>query len=547
MICPKCGQEYTGDSCPRCQGPKIIVNNQEYLQRKMEYEKKQAEVKSASSSHGKNPSDETEKKNSTLPGQELKPDEVFKKIVDKARKEGKTASEGVLGSASNGKAVKLVKKILILVIALTVIFISSGTVVKLVKRNNQTLYVRYNGKIYNMSGIDSVYVCDSDKAYFDPEGRNFYTPDEPADIVGKTVTEKLSSENGKYFVSEVYDQGIGKYTLYLWNNDVNYKLSENSNKKSVIYVSDEGNVVYKETVMINDVGGMGNTGLYLSQLVKGESGLIPAVTQLSEQIRQACVYSDKKLIIYNTGEDTLYSFCYGRDKTERVIAEDVTAIYPVVSGKKGYYSYRAEQINTDKDVSSLVYVSGGKAWLYDCLDKNETAVEIDSATGGTSEYIITNSNGIYSAGSSVLRYASFKNEKNGEYSDVLILGNTANIVYFSEKDILIAVASDGRLVSVNKGIAKDITDAVTEGSLSEVDNTDNGITYIRNAVLYYANVSSLREMVMSEAGSNVSTSGTLMYKNRLFYCNDKGSLCSCTVSGKDDKIIGEVDNFWLGK
>ena len=106
MICPKCGQEYTGDSCPRCQGPKIIVNNQEYLQRKMEYEKKQAEVKSASSSHGKNPSDETEKKNSTLPGQELKPDEVFKKIVDKARKEGKTASEGVLGSASKGKAVR---------------------------------------------------------------------------------------------------------------------------------------------------------------------------------------------------------------------------------------------------------------------------------------------------------------------------------------------------------------------------------------------------------------------------------------------------------
>ena len=87
--------------------------------------------------------------------------------------------------------------------------------------------------------------------------------------------------------------------------------------------------------MINDVGGMGNTGLYLSQLVKGESGLIPAVTQLSEQIPPACVYSDRKLIIYNTGEDTLYSFCYGRDKTERVISEDVTAIYPVVSGKEG--------------------------------------------------------------------------------------------------------------------------------------------------------------------------------------------------------------------
>ena len=166
----------------------------------MEYEKKQAEVKSASSSHGKNPSDETEENNSVLPGQELKPDEVFKKIVDRARKEGKAAGDGAYRSVSKAKAVKLVKRIIILAIALTVIFISSGTVVKLVKRNNQTLYVRYNGKIYNMSGIDSVYVCDSDKAYFEPEGKNFHTPDEPAEIVGKTVTKKFSSENGKYFV-----------------------------------------------------------------------------------------------------------------------------------------------------------------------------------------------------------------------------------------------------------------------------------------------------------------------------------------------------------
>ena len=49
MLCPKCGQEYEGDKCPRCSGPQIIVNNSDYLRRKKAYEEKQAGKKSASS------------------------------------------------------------------------------------------------------------------------------------------------------------------------------------------------------------------------------------------------------------------------------------------------------------------------------------------------------------------------------------------------------------------------------------------------------------------------------------------------------------------
>ena len=49
MICPKCGQEYEGDKCPRCNGPEVIVNNADYLKRKRAYEEKQAGKGSASS------------------------------------------------------------------------------------------------------------------------------------------------------------------------------------------------------------------------------------------------------------------------------------------------------------------------------------------------------------------------------------------------------------------------------------------------------------------------------------------------------------------
>jgi hypothetical protein len=52
---------------------------------------------------------------------------------------------------------------------------------------------------------------------------------------------------------------------------------------------------------------------------------------------------------------------------------------------------------------------------------------------------------------------------------------------------------------------------------------------------------------MSEAGSSVSTSDTLMYRKRLYYYNSAGKLCSCTMKGSDNKLIGDVEKFWLGE
>lgn len=59
MLCTKCGQEYEGSQCPRCDGPVILVNNSDYLARRKAYEEKQAlKDRSASSDKKeKSPSD----------------------------------------------------------------------------------------------------------------------------------------------------------------------------------------------------------------------------------------------------------------------------------------------------------------------------------------------------------------------------------------------------------------------------------------------------------------------------------------------------------
>ena len=39
MKCVKCGTEYEGNECPRCNGPVIKINSSDYMARRKAYEK----------------------------------------------------------------------------------------------------------------------------------------------------------------------------------------------------------------------------------------------------------------------------------------------------------------------------------------------------------------------------------------------------------------------------------------------------------------------------------------------------------------------------
>ncbi len=546
MICPKCGQEYMGDSCPYCEKPKVIVNNQEYLARKMEYERKQAGVKSASSSDAADSKDMQENMSET--DKDVRPDEVFKKLVDKVNNAGAGQEDAPKRATLRKKKRSMLMKRLIITAAIAVLlFTGVFMAVRIIRNNSMTLYTSYNGKIYNVSGIDSKYVCDSDKAYFKADGKNFCVPDEPAEVSGKTVTERLASDSGRYFTSVVYDDSSKMYTLYLWSDSACYMLAKNTKSKSAVYVADDGTLVYKETEMINEVGGLGYTSLYITQLTKNDSDITPVTTQLSDNVRQLCVYSDEQFVIYNTGDDVLYSYCFGKNKTQTLIDTDVSALYPLEEDTKGCYSYSASALNSDKNVSTVVYAADGKAYIYDCLGKSDSSDLIDSAAGGVSKYIVNTNSGIYAVSASVIRYSAYRNRETEGYTNLISLGSTANIVYFSDRDIVVAVTSDGELKSLSKGQVRDITDGVAEGSLSVVNNTDTGIVYIRGNILYYFNIASSSELIVSESGMGVSTSDTLMYRNRLYYYDSSGKLCSCNMKGSDALLIGEVARFWLGR
>ena len=110
---------------------------------------------------------------------------------------------------------------------------------KLATKKNYALYVSYNGKIYDIAGLDSNYVCDESDAIFAADSKTFYTAQWPEQIdSGKNILS-VASDNGKYFVTVTYDESnsSGRYSMYIWSKDECVLVSEDNLQKEIMYIS----------------------------------------------------------------------------------------------------------------------------------------------------------------------------------------------------------------------------------------------------------------------------------------------------------------------
>ena len=57
MICPKCGNEFEGTTCPKCNSPAILVNASDYERRRREWEEREKQKNSEEQKKQKNRDD----------------------------------------------------------------------------------------------------------------------------------------------------------------------------------------------------------------------------------------------------------------------------------------------------------------------------------------------------------------------------------------------------------------------------------------------------------------------------------------------------------
>lgn len=551
MICPKCGQEYEGDKCPRCNGPEVIVNNADYLKRKRAYEEKQAGKGSASSD--KETSDKVDSGKGTAGSkksvqEEVLPDEMFRRLKESGSKFAQDAVEKTASQAK--KAVKGKKKLIVRIIAAAIVLMLASLagfgIFKLATRKNYVLYMKYNNKIYNVAGIDSKLVCSEDDIVFEADNNSFYMPEFSDEIDKNNIIQKMASNQGKYFTAITYDSMEDKYTLFVWNNSMSLRLAESSNKKEILYISDKGTIIYKDTQVVNDQGALGQTSLMVSKLDKSKDGDVHGViTEVESSLANVYIYSAKNTIIYNSTGNVLYTLNYDKDEKKKEISEDAKNIYALISKSSVRYSYKANPVNQSDKAEGFIYSVNGNCYYHSVSSKNTEDMFIGKFNGSGVE-LIYDKDYVYVINSGQVSYASVKKDVTPVFTVVSKLGGASDYVFLELADTIAAVDENNNLISISSGKVKTIAENITDGSLSIVKNTSSELTYIRDNVQYYKKSLAADEVKMTDVGSDADTVSTLFYKNKLYYYNSDKKLCSCTVKGKNGSVVGDVERFWLG-
>lgn len=551
MICPKCGQEYEGDKCPRCNGPEVIVNNADYLKRKRAYEEKQAGKGSASSD--KETPDKVDSGKGTAGSkksvqEEVLPDEMFRRLKESGSKFAQDAVEKTASQAK--KAVKGKKKLIVRIIAAAIVLMLASLagfgIFKLATRKNYVLYMKYNNKIYNVAGIDSKLVCSEDDIVFEADNNSFYMPEFSDEIDKNNIIQKMASNQGKYFTAITYDSMEDKYTLFVWNNSMSFRLAESSNKKEILYISDKGTIIYKDTQVVNDQGALGQTSLMVSKLDKSKDGDVHGViTEVESSLANVYIYSAKNTIIYNSTGNVLYTLNYDKDEKKKEISEDAKNIYALTSKSSVRYSYKANPVNQSDKAEGFIYSVNGNCYYHSISSKNTEDMFIGKFNGSGVE-LIYDKDYVYVINSGQVSYASVKKDVTPVFTVVSKLGGASDYVFLELADTIAAVDENNNLISISSGKVKTIAENITDGSLSIVKNTSSELTYIRDNVQYYKKSLTADEVKMTDVGSDADTVSTLFYKNKLYYYNSDKKLCSCTVKGKNGSVVGDVERFWLG-
>lgn len=179
--------------------------------------------------------------------------------------------------------------------------------------------------------------------------------------------------------------------------------------------------------------------------------------------------------------------------------------------------------------------------------KTAKATLLKGVSGAGNMYVYDKKNDyVYWLSNKKLSCARFKD---GEISDILFLentGNNMNMIYLADTQELVYVNDAAQLIKAEKGKKTFITEAVKDGSLSLVKNTDEALTYISDGKQYYIKNVTASPVVICEAGELTNTSNTGIYKKKIYYYGADGQLYTCNLKGESQNVIGNVERFFVG-
>ena len=524
MLCLKCGQEYEGKQCQRCEGPEILVNTSDYMARRKAYEERMKALSEGKDTNNKpvNRLSEVKKANNKKANNK----KADNRKADNKKADDKRTDTKRAGRKNTNK--KLIKRIVLFAVALCIVFLLSG-IYKLSKRKNYVLYMSYNGKIYDVAGMESSMVCDIDKAVFAMDECTFYTPHFPDEITASDMLSSYASDKGSFFATVVYNKEKSMFSLYVWNEKECILVKESTLLPEIKYLTDDGLVIFTNSDVINDEGTIASTSLEVSKLVndKKESERVKLI-KLCGEVKKCFVYShiNKVIALDNLGSITVYD--YEKDKSY-VVTDEASGIIGMIEG----------------EADGFIYSSNGNYYYYNISDME--GYRIAKTNNNSSEFIMDSKNKvIYQIVNREIYSLDVEKKSVGEPVRIDTISKEGNYIFISASGLLVYINSENDLCCLKNKEREIIENQVSDGSLNKVLNKSKALTFIKDNTQYYMENVSAKKIKLISSNDLNNTENTIFYKNRIYFYYSEYILYSNNLKGSELNKIGKVNRLWLG-
>lgn len=562
MICPKCGNEFEGTNCPKCDAPAILVNASDYERRRREWEKRQ-------------------KLKNEEEGRKRRNREDMQRIASEL---ANTDYKKVISSGTNsfaGFVVKHKKSVIAALVLLLLAFAAVFAGIRIYVSANSQLYVSDGSSIYKGEpGNPANALCAADAPVYNKNRTTAYMLNLPDGIDKNKIISSMCSDNGRYFAALAYEEdgktdnrtanqtqtiigesnstavngnalSEGTYTLYAWaaNQDY-YAVSSDKKEKTIQNVSDNGLLVFTDTEYMNE-GVIRSVSLKTSDIAHDGAQLL-----YSEDVSEFLI--TKECCVWLENDGSLYKRAFGADESAVRLAEDIKQIY--AGTKENVYSHKNAALQPDK-VKSFIYANmQGEFVRVDISDKNSAADKYLFTSNDNVEDIIYESEyGCAYAFSrdSLKRYTQIpvnaggqdnKERKTETVSAVL----TAKDFFYTKSDsALYFVTGEGTLKKlVHKGKSKfgseEILNGVSAGTLTPVLGADNAFSCIADGRLYYVK-SGQNKAVLIKENVNANEPVQVCFSGGKIYTIVSGTLYCVPKDGGDARDIGKAREIWIGR
>lgn len=555
MICPKCGNEFEGTTCPKCNSPAIIVNASDYERRKREWEKRRQQEK-----------DEEEKRN--------KNKEDVQRIASKI---AGTDYKEVISSGTGTFAAFIARHkagVSIFCILLLAVIIGAAAAIKHVSDEKNQLYISDGEYIYMGVTAENA-LCSEGDTVFSSDGRNGYLLAPPDEVDKSSIIASMCSSNGKYYASVIYKEDAlakpevssdeagtvgessaaavngnaissGIYAVYVWERGKGaYCISEDGNEKAIKNISDNGYIVYTDTEYMNE-GIVHSVALAMARI---GNGALAAV--LTKDVQAFTITDEAAVWLEDDGKLLMRAF--DDNASASLIAGSVSGIYGQTS--ESCYLHAGSYVQGSKLARCIYATADGELMLIDTSDMKNKPSYMCTVSAVPEKIICESQYGcayiVYPE--TIVRYTGLggsdgkngiKSEQTGRIKSpgaAAYSENTGELYYINASGELIKIKHKGKSDFTNIVIKEDVDGT----AIDALDIYGRDLVFMSEGTFYCIDTDKDRIIAIVNNAEKNAQIQAVRYKRRIYYIFDK-TLGFVTDDGKDSVSLGEARKILIG-